>query len=144
MFYLTSFCILSETEDSAFFATLSGNLIFETGYQIILFDELKINNGEYYNATTGIYTAPAPGIYQIFWYIRATPKANSLLYIDDVLYANPTEDINEGIQGDGSTVMVTLQAGQTVDVRTGSEPCTVNGNSNRSWFGGQLLFPEAL
>ena len=57
---------------------------------------------------------------------------------------NPFEDYTEGMQGDGTTVPVTLQAGQAVDVYTGSEPCTVYGNSDQSWFGGNLLFPEVL
>ena len=109
-----------------------------------MFDELKFDNGGHYNATTGRYTAPVSGTYQFFWYIRASPKANSHLYVAGAVYANPIEDDNEGIQADGSTVTVILQAGQAVDVRTGSEPCTVVGvDSWENWFGGHLLFPEA-
>ena len=120
---------------------MSTDVIFETGQQIILFDEIKINNDEHYNVTTGKYTVPVSGIYQFYWYIRASPKANSRLYVDGVLYARSWEDTNEGVQGEGSTVTVKLQAGQMVDVRTGSEPYTVYGDSVSSWFGGQLLIP---
>ena len=130
--------------DSAFFVTLSIDVVFEATYQIVVFDELKFNNGEHYNSTTGIYTAPVDGTYEFFWYITASPKANSWLYLDGTGYVNPFEDTSEGRQGDGSTVTVILEAGQMLDVRTASEPCTVYGNSNYSWFGGQLLFPEPL
>ena len=134
--------IFLETKNSAFFATLNSEIIFETPHETIPFNNVKINNGEHYNFTTGIYTAPVTGIYQFFWYIRASPKANSWLSINGDSYVNPWEDYTEGVQGDGTTVMVTLQAGQTVDVRTENEPCTVYGNSDDSWFGGQLLLPE--
>ena len=91
------FHIISETKESAFFATLSTNIIFETAYQTVPFDNVKINEGEHYNSTTGIYTAPVAGMYQFYWYIRASPKANSWLGINGGPYVNPFEDSTEGI-----------------------------------------------
>ena len=117
--------------------------MFEEPHQIVPFDNVGIDEDGHYNATTGRYTAPASGIYQFIWYIRATQQANSWLYIDGYMYVNTLENYKEGVHGDGASVLVSLQAGQVVDVRTGGEPYTVIGDSfTRTWFGGYLLFPE--
>ena len=68
----------SETKNSAFYATLSEDVVFETGGQTIVFDNDKINEGGHYNVTTGLYTAPMAGIYQYFVYIDPHQK---LIYI---------------------------------------------------------------
>ena len=118
--------------------------MFETGGQTIVFDNDKINEGGHYNTTTGIYTAPVPGIYQFFAYIRSTPKANLHLRIDGSPYIKPKENYNDDpkAEAEGATVIVKLQAGQTVYITTGGEPYTVVGNTDGSatWFGGYLLF----
>ena len=113
-------------------------------HQTIPFDNVKINEGEHYNSTTGIYTVPAAGMHQFFWFIGSFPKANSRLDIDELPYINPVENINEEVHGEGATVTVTLQAGQRVEVRTGNVPYTVYGNTDECWFGGHLLFPADL
>ena len=141
---------LSETKNSAFYATLSENVVFETNYQTIVFDNDKINEGGHYNTTTGVYTAPVPGIYQFFLYSRSTPKANFHLRVDGSNYMNPVENYLDEVEGgeqeaDGASVIVRLQAGQTVYVDTGGEPSTVVGNpeGRSTWFEGYLLFPDA-
>ena len=140
---------LSETKNSAFYATLSVDVVFETGAQTILFDNDKINEGGHYNVTTGIYTAPIPGIYQFFLYSRSTPKANFHLRVDGSVYMNTIEnylDEAEDADGeaDGASVIVRLQAGQKVYVTTGNLPYTVVGNTDGIYtlFGGYLLFPD--
>ena len=115
-----------------------------------MFDNDTINEGGHYNVTTGRYTAPAPGIYQFFAYIRSTPKASFHIDVDGSTYINPIEyyaDEAEGENGEaeGASVIVRLHAGQTVYVVTGSEPYTVVGDTDGiyTWFGGYLLFPDS-
>ena len=120
--------------------------MFETNFQTIVFGNDTINEGGHYNTTTGIYTAPVTGIYQFFAYIRSTSKANFYLLVDGSSYINPSEDYgDESIEGEGASVIVRLQAEQTVYVTTGNQPYTVHGNTagSLSWFGGYLLFPDA-
>ena len=137
----------SETKNSAFYATLSVDVVFETTHQTIVFDNDKINEGGHYNTTTGTYTTPVAGIYQFFAYIQSTPKANLHLRVDGSNYINPFEsyDGEAANEAEGASMIVRLQAGQTVYVTTGDEPYTVHGNTDGryTWFGGYLLFPDA-
>ena len=139
----------SETKNSAFYAALTVDVVFEAQQQIIVFDNDKINEGGHYNTTTGVYTAPVTGIYQFFVYIRSTPKANFHLRVDGSLYINTIENYDGEAEGgeqeaEGASVIVRLQAGQIVHVTTGSEPYTVDGHTDGrfTFFGGYLLFPE--
>ena len=137
----------SETKNSAFYATLSDDLVFEIDHRTILFDNDKINEGGHYNLTTGIYTAPVAGIYQFFAYIWSTPNANLHLRIDGSTYIVVKENYNDDdpkAEAEGASVIVRLQAGQTVCITTGGGPYTVVGNTDGSatGFGGYLLFPE--
>ena len=120
--------------------------MFESDHQTIVFDNDKINDGGYYNVTTGIYTAPMAGIYEYFVYIRSTPKANLHLRIDGSSYVNSIESYSAeaSTEAEGASAIVRLQAGQTVYITTGDEPYTVEGNTDgtETWFGGYLLFPD--
>ena len=110
-----------------------------------MFDNDKINEGGHYNTTTGVYTVAVTGIYQFFVYIRSTPKANFHLSIDGLTYIKTVEHYDGGAEAEGASVVVRLQAGQTVYVTTGNLLYTVQGNTDGSvsWFGGYLLFPNA-
>ena len=114
-----------------------------------MFDNDKINEGGHYNTTTGIYTAPAAGIYQFFAYVRSRPQANFHLSVDGSTYINTIENYADEAEGgdreaEGATVILRLQAGQTVYVTTGNQPYTVVGHTNGIYtsFGGYLLFPD--
>ena len=50
----------------------------------------------------------------------------------------------EEVEGEGASVIVRLEAGQTVYVTTGNQPYNIQGNAQgtTSWFGGYLLFAE--
>ena len=137
--------VFSESRNSAFFATLSTTVVFEDAHQLILFNTDKINEGGHYNATSGIYTAPVTGIYQFFAYIRAEPYANFNFYIDSTLtYANPIENSVSQTQAEGTSVLVRLQAGQTVHIGSANGPQTIVGSESgtRTYFGGHLLYPD--
>ena len=137
----------SETKNSIFNATLSADVVFEADHQTIVFDNDKINEGGHYNVTTGMYTAPVAGIYQFFAYIRSSPKANLHLRVDESNYINPFEsyDGEAANEAEGASMIVRLQAGQTVYVTTGDEPYNVHGHTDGHfiWFQGYLLFPDA-
>ena len=120
--------------------------MFETDYQTIVFENDNINEGGHYNVTTGLYTAPVAGIYQFISNIRSMPKANFFLLVDGSTYINPKENYDgenmlDG-EAEGASMIVRLQAGQTVYVTTGSEPYTVYTSGVHTWFGGYLLFPD--
>ena len=121
-------------------------MAFEATSQTIVFDNDNINEGGHYNVTTGIFTAPVTGIYQFFAYINSSPKASWGLSRGGSTYINPRENYNDEPEpeAEGASVIMRLQAGQTVYVLTGSEPYTVMGDSNGvlTWFGGYLLFPD--
>ena len=75
------------------------------------------------------------------------PEANLHLRVDGSIYIQSNEhyDGEAGVEAEGASVIVQLQAGQTVHITTGNQPYTVQGNidGSVSWFGGYLLFPNA-
>ena len=75
------------------------------------------------------------------------PRGNLHLYVDGFSYINTSEnyDGEASVEAEGASVIIRLQAGQTVYVTTGDEPYTVHGNTDGIYtlFGGYLLFSEA-
>lgn len=53
----------------AFFAKYTANEASTTAGKIIIFDDAVTNNGNGYNSSTGIFTAPTDGTYVLTWTI---------------------------------------------------------------------------
>ena len=67
---------LSAYEDTYFLATISEDTVSPVSDPIV-FDEVRINPGGHYNATTGIYTVPEDGPYEFYVHILNGDDANT-------------------------------------------------------------------
>ncbi|XP_076116922.1 complement C1q-like protein 3 [Mytilus galloprovincialis] len=52
-------------ERPAFFVFVKADSVSFTGHDILKFDDVRTNIGNHYNASTGYFTAPKPGLYEI-------------------------------------------------------------------------------
>ena len=75
-FYGLEDTVLPGYHDKSFLATFSVNDLDPTNP--IVFDVTRLNPGGHYDNTTGIYTVPLDGIYQVIFHIRS--------YDDAVIY----------------------------------------------------------
>ena len=86
--------------DTSFLATFSVNDLTPT--DPIVFDANRLNPGGHYDNTTGIYTVPLDGIYQVIFHILSYDDANiyprlvvdgnlvmSFLYLHQFWFLNP-------------------------------------------------------
>ena len=117
----------------------------------ILFDEVRINNGENYDPTTGIYTVPVNGFYEfhVQTYVNSDGSLNWAFYIDvDNTRVTDSAHIANGASEDNTstttTVILNLIQGQQVSVFPNS-PVTLFGSHvdeddrMNSWFSGRLI-----
>ena len=117
----------------------------------IVFDDAKINPGNHYDPTTGIYTVPLDGIYEFYAQIESYVDSNNdwAFYIvvddEDITFtrheASGSENIDENVSS-SSTLLLQLSTGQQVWV----EPFVLDGLYGTdsaglmySWFSGHLI-----
>nr|CBX41679.1 putative C1q domain containing protein MgC1q30 [Mytilus galloprovincialis] len=123
----------------AFFAFLRSDLT-SSGTQVIKFQDVRINVGNHYNPTTGMFTAPRPGIYQIsctivgfktsvFWY---------QITVNGSPYTLGNTSRGDSWNSQTSTVLIDLKKGDRVYVEHRGGSQTVHANTN-TYFSGYLL-----
>ena len=67
--YIYIYCVLSVSDDRlkpAFFASLVKSPYTLTGIDgVVKFEDVRVNRGQGYNTSTGVFTAPRKGLYHI-------------------------------------------------------------------------------
>ncbi|CAC5421804.1 unnamed protein product [Mytilus coruscus] len=123
----------------AFFAFLKSDLT-SSGTQVIKFYNVKINKGDHYNPTTGMFTAPRQGIYQVSCTIVGYDT--HVYYYQITLNGTPYTLGNTSSGGSWnsqtSTVLMDLKKGDRVYVEHRGGSQKVHANTN-SYFSGYLL-----
>ena len=136
-------------KDTAFFAALDESR-FSIGIPaVIVWKDIKYNNGGHYSPATGAYTAPLAGYYQFS--IEKTSNtygsysgSHFHLLIDGNRFTRHCTDDAAGQQQTRSTITVKLDQGSIVQVEnigTNSLYGFGQGSGLGSWFSGHLLFP---
>nr|CBX41710.1 putative C1q domain containing protein MgC1q61 [Mytilus galloprovincialis] len=127
-------------ERPAFFAFLKGNSAF-TGHDVLKFDDLRTNIGNHYNPSTGHFTAPKPGLYEISCLLYGYNNSRVTFQINknDQLFAygfTPGREWNSNTL----SLLMELKKGDKVYVkhRIPSRRETVQG-SQHAYFSGRLL-----
>ena len=116
----------------------------------MIFDQTRINPGGHYDNTTGIFTVPVNGIYEITSHLYNSPDVDNFsshyLKVDDqnVTYTVHSDYTSEAVErvSLSSTVLLSLTRGQQVWVYPFLTD-GVYGSSSRgymySWFTGHLI-----
>ena len=143
------FVLSSGFKDAVFLATISEPSISSLTDPLV-FDETRINPGGHYDNTTGIFTAPVYGIYEITSHLYNSPDADNLsshyLKVDgnNVTYTVHSDYSSEAVERVSLTftVLLSLTRGQQVWVYTYLTD-GVYGSSGSdymySWFTGHLI-----
>ena len=128
-------------------ATVSVNIVTPVPEPIV-FDDAKINQGDHYDPTTGIYTVSLDGTYEFFAQIESYQDSNNDWYFivrvdgESILFtrhdASGSSASNEAVSA-CSTVSVHLFAGQEVWVETDLAGMYGSSGEMFSWFSGQLI-----
>ena len=142
------FILLSGLKDAVFLATISEYSISDLTDPLI-FDETRINPGGHYDNTTGIFTVPVDGIYEITSHLYNSPDVDNFsshLKVDgrNMTYSVHSDYTSEEVErvSLSSTVLLSLTRGQQVWVYRYLTD-GVYGSSSRgymfSWFTGHLI-----
>ena len=129
----------------AFFATVKTTIEHTTAYQTIVFEDVKTNFGNGYNATSGIFTAPTDGVYVFSTTILTCPgcvasvgliknsHSVSGLYAEGATDKRPTT---------AETILLELTRGDQMSVKIAEAKDQVVGN-HYTTFAGFLLWETA-
>nr|CBX41668.1 putative C1q domain containing protein MgC1q19 [Mytilus galloprovincialis] len=128
-------------ERPAFFAFVKSNRVTFTGHDILKFGDVRTNIGNHYDATTGHFTAPKPGLYEIscLLYGVGASRVTFQIHKNDQIFAfgfTPGREYNSNTV----SLLMELKTGDKVYVKhRGPERReTVQGNKH-SYFSGRLL-----
>ncbi|XP_071119928.1 complement C1q-like protein 3 [Mytilus edulis] len=128
-------------ERPAFFAFVKGNHVTFTGHDILKFGDVKTNIGNHYDATTGHFTAPKPGLYEIscLLYGVTASRVTFQIHKNSQVFAygfTPGREYNSNTV----SLLMELTKGDKVYVkhRIPGRRETVQGNKH-SYFSGRLL-----
>ncbi|XP_076847131.1 uncharacterized protein LOC143492631 [Brachyhypopomus gauderio] len=136
-----------EKPQVAFSATLSGSVGPLNSLTTLIYSKVFTNIGDSYNSATGVFTAPAAGVY----YFRFTACGGSIghysgvsMYRNQERLTNLYEYNNSGyVQYISGGLTLQLDKGDTVDMRIQSSHKLYDDSYNRNTFSGFLLFPTA-
>ena len=123
-----------------FFAFLRADLTSFQGDDVLKFDDVRINKGGLYDATTGLFTAPKTGDYQVSFLLMGRQEYDVTFQLqknNDLYYHGYAAKSNYGSQG--TTLLMKLKPGDQVYIRHRG-PAVQNVQGNRhSFFSTRLL-----
>ncbi|XP_028400303.1 complement C1q-like protein 2 [Dendronephthya gigantea] len=126
----------------AFFTTLtSGSIGPNYAHDAIKFNDVSLNIGNGYNPSTGKFTAPVDGIYQIsFSYLQKNGYASTVQLIKDGQVYTEVHASHKNYDQLSKTVLIQLKKSQTVWVRLSkSSGYAVYGRERYTTFAGYLI-----
>ena len=126
----------------AFFATLtSGHIGPNYAHDAIKFNDVQLNIGNGYNPSTGNFTAPVDGVYQIsFSYLQKNGYKSSVKLIKDGTVYAEVHASHKNYDQLSKTVLIQLKKAQTVWARLYKNPSyAVYGQGRYTTFGGYLI-----
>ena len=135
-------CIYSFQNYSAFFATLtSGYAGPNYAHDAIKFNDVSINIGNGYSSSTGKFTAPDNGIYQIsFSYLQRSGYQSHVQLIKDGVKYTEVHANHRNYDQLSKTVLIELKKGQKVWVRLPkSSSYAIYGSGRYTTFYGYLI-----
>lgn len=130
----------SKDPNVAFFSYLTDNIVHPSAGTRMIFRGVDVNTGSAYDATTGVFTAPVPGVYS-FAFTASVPPRTSDHRIHFVLMKNGRHEMYVFLDGHtqfwlqrSSNTVVHLNKGDTVWMEipsaTGSNTVAGHGNFN--------------
>jgi hypothetical protein len=97
----------------AFWTGLGNSIFHLRTNQRIVFDNPKVNEGNAYNRTTGVFTSPVDGTYMFFLAVaHVPPRVGQGIYKNGLLMKNSIPQDGEGAEM--TSIMLTLAAGDVV------------------------------
>ncbi|VDH94465.1 Hypothetical predicted protein [Mytilus galloprovincialis] len=124
-----------------FFAFLKSNTIF-SGDDVFKFDEVTTNIGQNYNPSTGVFTAPKEGVYQMSCVMVASGSnhVHYWLYRNEERFSYGYTSATANANSNTQNWILELKKGDRVFIQhRGSLIETVHG-TRHSYFSGHLLF----
>ena len=119
----------------------SGNIGPNYAYDAIKFNDVSLNIGSGYNPSTGKFTAPVDGIYQIsFSYLQRNGYSSHVQLIRDGNVYTELHANHKSYDQLSKTVLIQLKKSQTVWVRlVKSSSYAVHGVNRYTTFAGYLI-----
>ena len=134
---------------AAFTAYLDHDIDSSGESQVIVFNQVFLNEGGYYDAASGIFTCPWDGVYDISFFLGQRGESGSTKYVRSRLYVNDKEIVmavvdashaGQDLQG-GNRVILRLTKGDAVKVMVLGKGWHIEGDTHRTTtFTGVYLF----
>ena len=131
---------LADLKEVAFSARVSEHLTDLQPQEIIVFDQLITNIGEAYDPSSGVFTCPLSGTYQLFVTVLSgfNTKVESGLVVNDIEVARLYSGAQNAHGSSTAAMIFLLKKGDRVSVRVLYQP-TSHVHGIYSTFSGYLL-----
>ena len=129
------FILFTDTGRVAFSALLASHYTTVNNGKLVL-SHVLVNNGGAYDGRTGIFTCKVPGTYLFSWALHKSSGTSAshcqLMLNKDVAFTQYVYRAKDDYTG---SLMVNLQRGDTVWLRTPQAGANMYANKHTSWSG---------
>ena len=126
----------SPTKKVHFSAYLSGAKTYNRG-NVVKFNDIQLNHGNAYNSSSGVFSCPKSGVYQVTWFfVNNNSKGHAWLQleINEKTYAYAGQRLDGVHTSAFRSLLVRLKRGDQVRVVAYSNNMAVNGNDRHTGF----------
>ncbi|XP_078260549.1 complement C1q-like protein 2 [Rhinoraja longicauda] len=117
------------------------------GYEVLKFDDVVTNLGNYFDSTTGKFTCAVPGIYFFTYHVLMRGGDGTSMWADlckngQVLASAIAQDADQNYDYASNSVVLHLDSGDEIYIKLDGGKAHGGNNNKYSTFSGFILYPD--
>ncbi|XP_069791336.1 complement C1q-like protein 2 [Narcine bancroftii] len=117
------------------------------GYEVLKFDDVVTNLGNYYDSTTGKFTCAIPGIYFFTYHVLMKGGDGTSMWADlckngQVRASAIAQDADQNYDYASNSVVLHLDSGDEIYIKLDGGKAHGGNNNKYSTFSGFILYPD--
>ncbi|XP_078408498.1 complement C1q-like protein 2 [Cetorhinus maximus] len=117
------------------------------GYEVLKFDDVVTNLGNYYDSTTGKFTCAVPGIYFFTYHVLMRGGDGTSMWADlckngQVRASAIAQDADQNYDYASNSVVLHLDSGDEIYIKLDGGKAHGGNNNKYSTFSGFILYPD--
>ncbi|XP_067890593.1 complement C1q-like protein 2 [Heterodontus francisci] len=117
------------------------------GYEVLKFDDVVTNLGNYYDSSTGKFTCAVPGIYYFTYHVLMRGGDGTSMWADlckngQVRASAIAQDADQNYDYASNSVVLHLDSGDEIYIKLDGGKAHGGNNNKYSTFSGFILYPD--